>query len=76
MKRLTLTAEQLAQLGGLTESVEVRNEAGKVLGFLDPVPPDVPGGWGPFTAEQIARARKGEGPTCTLDDIGRQAGLL
>ncbi len=76
MKRVTLTAEALALLAGARESVELRDAEGRVVGFFDPVPTDVPGGWGPFTADEVAEAMRGEGSVCTLDDIGRKAGLL
>jgi hypothetical protein len=76
MSRITLTPELKALLAGAAGRVELCDENGNPLGYFEPRPPDVKGGWGPFTAEEVDAAFKQTGPTCTLDDILREAGML
>ena len=76
MGKVYVDAETLAKLHGLTERLEVYDEQGKLLGFIDPVSRPAAeqkpaGGWGPFTAEEVERARKQSGPARTLDEIIR-----
>ena len=76
MNKITLTPELKALLAGASGRVELCDESGQTVGYFKPtlIRPD--GGCGPFTAEEIEAAFKQTGPTCTLDDIFRQAGML
>lgn len=80
MEKVILDAETLAKLKNLTERLDVYDEQGNLLGYIEPVsrlaaPPAPPGGWGPFTAEEVERAFQQTGPGRTLDEILKDAGL-
>jgi hypothetical protein len=77
MKKLVLDAETIAKLLGLTEQVEIYNERGGLVALLTPLGKTPPSHW-PFTEEEVAETRKARengGPTYTLDDIIKKAGL-
>lgn len=75
--------DMLAKLTGVTEVTErreLRDDAGKLIGYFDPAPirDETPGGWGAFTAEEVARAIAAKagrsGPGRTLDEIDKEFG--
>ena len=68
MSKVMLDAAAAAKLREPGGSVEVCDENGRVIGRFVP---DVDGGWGPFTAEQVERAKRGSGPGRTLAEIYR-----
>jgi hypothetical protein len=77
MKKLVLDAETIAKLLGLTEQVEIYNETGGLMAVVTPLGKTPPKQW-PFTEEEVAETRKAReksGPTYTLDDIIKKAGL-
>ncbi len=75
MSRITLTADMTALLSGANGRVELCDDAGNPIGFFEPQP-EQRGEYWPFTDEEVAEADKDTGPTCTLDDIAKRAGLL
>lgn len=75
MSKVTLDAATLAKLGGLTGPVELYDEAGNLVARCEPVGRPA-SGWGPFTVEQVERAKRRSGPYRTLDDIFREYGHL
>lgn len=80
MKKLVLDAETIAKLSGLTEQVEVFDEQGNLLAHIVPTADGFGLGSVPakyhFTDEELEEARRQSGPTKTLDDILREAGML
>jgi hypothetical protein len=77
MGKVILDADTRAKLNGLNQRLELYDEHGTLLGYFvppTPLPPPVPGGWGPFTAEEVERAFQQTGPGRTLDEIIRDAG--
>ena len=78
MGKVILDAETRAKLTGVTGRVELYDEHGNLLGHFEPAAalPAAPGGWGPFTAEEVERAFKQTGPARTLDEILRDHGQL
>jgi len=73
MSKITLTDEMLSRLAGVTKKLELRDEWDNLIGYFEP--PPVQGGWGPFSAEEVAAASRQTGPGKTLDQIFREAGL-
>jgi hypothetical protein len=73
MDPISLTPDMLAKLAGVTERRELRDETGKLIGYFDP---PATGGWGAFTAEEVAQALKRTGPARTLDEIYKEFGHL
>ncbi len=77
MSRITLTPELKALLAGASGRVELCDESGNPVGYFEPTEPR--GRYWPFTDEEVQEAREArrqKQPTCTLDDILREAGLL
>jgi hypothetical protein len=73
MDKVVLDAATRAKLNGLNKLMEVVDETGTPLGFFHPMPKgstvSPEGGWGPFTAEEIAEAMKDKSPGRPLADI-------
>jgi hypothetical protein len=73
MDKVVIDAATRAKLNGLNKQMEVVDETGTPLGFFHPMPkgstvtPE--GGWGPFTAEEVAAAFAQTGPGRPLEDI-------
>jgi hypothetical protein len=74
MQKLTLDADTVAKLNGASQQVELFDEHGNLLALLTPVGTFPPKFW-PFTEQELDDARKQTGPTMTLDDIIKKAGL-
>lgn len=72
--KVNLDAAAAARLREPGRPVEVCDENGRVIGRFVPADPD--GGWWPFTAEQVARAKRRTGGGRTLDEIEREYGHL
>jgi hypothetical protein len=80
MSKVILDAATLAKLAGRSGIVQLCDEAGNLVGHY--LPPPTPegtnpeGGWGPFTAEEVARARSQSAPGRPLFEIMKDFGHL
>lgn len=75
MSRITLTAEMQSLLSQANGRVELCDEEGNPIGFFEPQH-ERRGKYWPFSDEEVEEADKDKGPTSTLDDIAKRAGLL
>jgi hypothetical protein len=73
MSKLTLDAETLAKLNGLSKTTEIYNEQGQLVAVM--MSPRAyramhgPSAFGPFTEEELREADQATGPGRLLEDI-------
>jgi hypothetical protein len=79
MSQITFDPDLKARLKGLTEKVEVCDEAGKLVGVFLPAEAYLKYLYAtvevPFTDEEIERMRQDKEGTCTLAEIWRRLGV-
>jgi hypothetical protein len=73
MDKVVIDAATRAKLNGLNKQMEVVDETGAPIEYFHPMPKGSTvspvGGWGPFTAEEVAAAFAQSGPGRSFKDI-------